>query len=67
MVGSMVNTYEDAQVLKGEEKGYFKFGGSTIILFFEKGKIKIDKDLLENTSRGIETEIIMGEAIAKQF
>ncbi len=64
MVGSMINTYDDGDVEKGEEKGYFKFGGSTVILFFEKGEITIDKDLMKNTSEGLETEIKMGERIA---
>ncbi len=65
MVGSMINTYANSSVEKGEEKGYFKFGGSTIVLFFEKNSIKIDRDLLENTIKGLETEVEMGEHIAK--
>ena len=64
MVGSMVNTYKGKDIIKGEERGYFKFGGSTIVLFFEKDAIAIDKDLLENTSKGLETEVKMGERIA---
>jgi phosphatidylserine decarboxylase len=68
MVGSIIQTYNDNSVTKGEEKGYFKFGGSTVILFFEKNRITIDKDLLENTNNKIETEVKMGEhiAVAKQ-
>jgi phosphatidylserine decarboxylase len=64
MVGSIIQTYEDNQVKKGEEKGYFKFGGSTVILFFKKGSIKIDQDLLINTQKGMETEVLMGNRIA---
>ncbi len=64
MVGSMINTYSDNSIIKGEEKGYFKFGGSTVVLFFKKGSIIIDNDLLENTRNGLETEIKMGERIA---
>lgn len=63
MVGSMIQTYTGTIVKKGEEKGYFKFGGSTVVLLFEKDKIKIDKDLLVNTSKGIETTIKVGEQI----
>ncbi|KIA86000.1 phosphatidylserine decarboxylase [Kaistella jeonii] len=63
MVGSMIQTYEGTSVKKGEEKGYFKFGGSTVVLLFEKDKIKIDNDLLINTSKGLETTIKMGEQI----
>ncbi|OYT10489.1 MAG: phosphatidylserine decarboxylase [Bacteroidetes bacterium 4572_112] len=67
MVGSMINTYADNQVMKGEERGYFKFGGSTVVLFFEKGAIAIDKDLLQNTINGLETEVKMGERIAMRL
>ena len=64
MVGSIIQTYENKSVVKGEEKGYFKFGGSTVILFFKKGKINIDQDLLNNTKNGLETAVKMGERIA---
>ena len=64
MVGSIVQTYEGNYAIKGNEKGYFKFGGSTVVLLFEKNKIIIDEDLLKNTANGLETEIKMGERIA---
>lgn len=63
MVGSIVQTYNGSSVKKGKEKGYFKFGGSTVVLLFEKSKINIDKDLLTNTARGHETAVKMGERI----
>lgn len=63
MVGSIVQTYKGSSVKKGEEKGYFKFGGSTIVLLFEKSKIFVDKDLLINTAKGYETAVKMGERI----
>ncbi len=63
MVGSIIQTYPSDLVQKGEEKGYFKFGGSTLILIFEKGSIVIDSDLLNNTKNGIETAVKMGESL----
>ncbi|MDB0603268.1 phosphatidylserine decarboxylase [Tenacibaculum maritimum] len=64
MVGSIVQTYTPlSNVKKGDEKGYFAFGGSTLVLFFEKGKIVFDKDLIQNTEKGFETTIKMGEQI----
>jgi len=63
MVGSIVQTYTGNFVNKGEEKGYFKFGGSTVVLLFEKNKIRIDADLLINTLKGYETAIKVGERI----
>jgi len=65
MVGSIIQTYKGKVVCKGQEKGYFKFGGSTVVLLFEKGKIKVDKDLLINTAKGYETAVKMGEHIGK--
>ncbi|NLK61913.1 MAG: phosphatidylserine decarboxylase [Fusobacteria bacterium] len=64
MVGSIIQTFtENSFVEKGSEKGYFKFGGSTVILIFKKGQIKFDKDIIENTISGYETKILMGESI----
>ena len=64
MVGSMLQSYSGTSIKKGDEKGYFKFGGSTVVLLFEKDKIQIDQDLLLNTSNSLETTIKMGEQIA---
>jgi len=64
MVGSIIQSYKTDTVHKGMEKGYFKFGGSTIVLVFQKKQIKIDKDLLQNTAKFLETKIKLGEAIA---
>ena len=48
---------------KGQEKGYFEQGGSTIVIFFEKDGIKVDDDVLEMSGNGIETKVRMGERI----
>jgi len=66
MVGSIVQTFKGSSVNKGEEKGYFKFGGSTVVLLFEKNKIHIDEDLLINTAKGYETTVKMGERIGEE-
>jgi phosphatidylserine decarboxylase len=67
-VGSIIQTYSSGErVEKGSEKGYFKFGGSTVILFLEPNKASIDKDIINHTSQGIETAVLMGETIGKQL
>lgn len=67
-VGSIVQTYfPGKRVSKGDEKGYFKFGGSTVILFFEQNKIRIHKDLLEQSNIGYETKVLMGESIGIRY
>ncbi len=64
MVGSIIQTYHGDKSVKGAEKGYFKFGGSTVILLFEKDKIIVDDDLLKNSTNNLETTVRMGERIA---
>lgn len=67
-VGTIIQTYTpNTEVLKGEEKGYFKFGGSTTVLFLKKNTVEIDKDLLEHSSLGIETQVLMGEGIGRKI
>lgn len=63
LVGKINNYHGKATVKKGQEKGYFEFGGSTIVLLFQKDKVIIDNDLLENTKNGYETIVKMGEKI----
>ncbi len=66
LTGSIKQTYIPNQpVKKGDEKGHFSFGGSTIVLLFEKNKIKFNQDLINNTNNGFETAIKMGEQIAE--
>jgi phosphatidylserine decarboxylase len=66
MVGSIYQTYEpNTLITKGMEKGYFSFGGSTVILIVDSSKVKFEKDLLENTKNGFETTIKMGEKIGE--
>ncbi|GFP98662.1 phosphatidylserine decarboxylase proenzyme 2 [Phtheirospermum japonicum] len=61
MVGSInFSKKEGDYVKKGDEFGYFSFGGSTVICVFEKDKIKIDDDLLDNSSRSLETLVTVG-------
>lgn len=64
MVGSIISTYTpNSQVKKGDEMGYFAFGGSSVLMLMDKNRIKIDADILANTKNGIETFVQMGERI----
>lgn len=61
-VGATVYTYAPSvPAAKGDEKGFFKFGGSYLITVFEPGRVRFDEDLVSNTSRGLETHARMGE------
>lgn len=63
LVGKIVNNPVSGAVKRGQEKGYFAFGGSTVILMTQKGAVCPDKDILRNTVRGIETKVKMGEHV----
>jgi phosphatidylserine decarboxylase len=63
-VGSIIQTFQPRQQInKGDEKGYFKFGGSTVILFVEKGRLKVDSDIINQSAQGIESRVLFGESI----
>jgi len=62
LVGKILNS--DAQyAVKGEEKGFFSYGGSTIIILYGRDKVCPDKDILKNSADGIETRVRYGEKV----
>jgi len=63
-VGSIVNTCCSGHVEKMGEKGYFKFGGSSIVLVFEPGRIRFSDDLVANSAVGMETLVKVGQPLA---
>lgn len=63
LVGKIKNHHGECAVLKGQEKGMFLYGGSTVILLLEKGRAQIPSCYFENTNIGLETSVIMGETI----
>ena len=63
-VGTIVQTYSGETHAKGDEKGYFKFGGSTVILVTRAGALSFDDDLVRNSAAGLETRVRCGERIA---
>lgn len=64
MVGSTVITRKKGEKVKrAEELGYFKFGGSTLLLLFEPGVMKFDDDLVSNSNDALETLIRVGMSI----
>ncbi|GMP80793.1 hypothetical protein CsSME_00035771 [Camellia sinensis var. sinensis] len=61
MVGSITFTKKKGDYIqKGDEFGYFSFGGSTVICVFEKDTIEIDEDLVANSARSLETLVSVG-------
>lgn len=62
LVGRVVN-HPIKHFVRGEEKGYFAYGGSTIVLLFKEGKMLIDEDICARSAAGQETKIRRGEGI----
>jgi phosphatidylserine decarboxylase len=64
MVGTILSTFQpNSNIEKGDEMGYFAFGGSTVVMLVDKQQFKIDTDILDNTKNKRETAVVMGEKI----
>ena len=68
MVGKIKNHEQrNCRVCRGTEKGMFEFGGSTVILMTEPGKVQPDEDLIRNTEAGHETLVKLGEQVGRKI
>lgn len=63
LVGKIENRRNVKSIQRGQEKGNFAYGGSTVILLTQKDAVLPDSDLLKNTMRGIETKVRLGERV----
>ncbi len=62
-VGKIVN-HNVTKFKRGDEKGYFKFGGSTIVLI--TNSVTVDRDIILNSKNGLETSVKLGEKIGRK-
>ncbi len=62
-VGGIVQTHRNGEFEKMAEKGFFRFGGSTVILLFQPGVLRFDPDLVERSAQSIETLVRAGERL----
>lgn len=67
LVGKIVNHRQRSSFSRGEEKGFFCYGGSTIVLLLEKDRVRLDPEFLENTQRSLETIVKIGEKIGRKL
>lgn len=66
-VGTICTTFTPGKFYeKGDELGYFRFGGSFVATLFEPGKIELAEDLVKNSAEGRETYAQMGTALGEQ-
>jgi phosphatidylserine decarboxylase len=63
-VGSIVQTFAPARVTRGQEKSYFRFGGSALLMLALSNRVVLDEDLLRSTGEGIESRVRVGTRIA---
>jgi phosphatidylserine decarboxylase len=65
-VGSIRQSFVPGRaVAKGDEKGFFAFGGSCVITLFQRGRIRLDADLLAQSAESIETYAKMGDRLGE--
>lgn len=65
LVGKIVNYHENHHFYRGEEKGRFEYGGSTILLFFEKDRVRLHPQLFRSAQAGREVKVRMGQKIGQ--
>ncbi len=65
IVGSIVQTYTPGPVARGQEKGCFRFGGSTVVLVTEPNRLIFDDDLVAASAEDVETLTKVGTRIAR--
>ena len=64
-VGSIKQTYRaGTTIAKGDEKGYFEFGGSSTMLLFEPGRVRLADDLVEQSHNQRELYARVGDRLA---
>jgi phosphatidylserine decarboxylase len=66
LVGTIVQTHGAGRVRRGEEKGFFRFGGSTVVLLCEPGRLLIDEDLQRASEASLETLVRVNTRIGRQ-
>ena len=69
MLVGRVENYKGAGVSfrRGEEKGRFLYGGSTVVVLLEKDRVELDAELFENTDNGLETPVKLGEVLGHRI
>ena len=67
VVGKIDNYHESHGFTRGEEKGRFEFGGSTIIMLIEKDKVKIDDKFIHSGRDNVESHVLYGTEIGQKI
>lgn len=66
LVGKIHNFRDRNRVVQGQEKGYFEFGGSSIVVLIKKERLELSADIAEHIKNENEMKIRLGETIGMQ-
>jgi phosphatidylserine decarboxylase len=66
IVGGIHNEQHSGPICRGAEKGYFELSGSTIVLLFQKDRVRLLPALREAIDKGQEVRVTMGMWIGEQ-
>ena len=65
LVGKIENRRGAGAFTRGEEKGLFRYGGSTVILLLEKGRAELPDELFRRSAEGLELRVRQGQPIGR--
>lgn len=66
LVGKIQN-HGHSRFERGQEKGYFEYGASTIIVCYQKDKLKVAGDILRQSRAGVEVKVKLGEKVGEAY
>ena len=66
LVGKIKNHHREKSVTRGEEKGMFLYGGSTVIVLLEEGRARLSEELLQASENGLELPVKLGQKIGEK-
>ncbi len=62
-MGKIANRPGLREFVRGEEKGRFLFGGSTVIVLLEKGRVELPEEFFAQSAQGLELPVKMGQPL----
>lgn len=65
LVGKICNHHGMASIKRGQEKGYFKYGGSTVVVLIKDNKVTFPEELFNATDDGYEIPVVYGQMLGK--
>lgn len=67
MVGKIKNLKNSGSCRRFEKKGWFEFGGSTVILLFQENQVRIDSEIWMNTDNNLETIVKYAQTFGEKM